>query len=59
VGPQNKLELVPVEIGLKGNDYWELTGPGIQSGDRVVSNPSDELEEGTEVNTEAVEHSKV
>jgi len=39
----DKLELVTAEIGLKGNNYWELLGTTIEAGDLVVSKPSDEL----------------
>lgn len=48
----NKLELLPVEVGLKGNDYWELGGSSLTAGDRVVKSPSDDLEEGMEVEAE-------
>lgn len=51
VGAQNKLELVTVNIGLKGNQYWELDGPAVGSGDRIVTNPNEELSEGLEVQT--------
>jgi len=51
VGAQSKLELVTVNIGLKGNQYWELDGPALNSGDRIVTNPNEELTEGLEVRT--------
>lgn len=45
----NKLELVSVEIGTKGNQHWEVTGAALSEGDPIVKNPSDKLLEGTEV----------
>ena len=47
------LQLVEVEVGLKGNDHWELTGTTITAGDEIVSNPTDALTEGLEVKVES------
>ena len=47
------LQLVEVEVGLKGNDHWELTGTAITAGDEIVSNPTDALTEGLEVKIES------
>ena len=52
VASNNTLQLVEVEVGLKGNDHWELTGTGVSVGDQIVSNPTDSLTEGLEVKVE-------
>lgn len=49
VNAQSKLEKVIVEVGLKGDELWEVTGPNLKLGDKVVAAPSDELAEDLEV----------
>jgi HlyD family secretion protein len=51
----NRLELISVEIGLKGNDYWEVTGSAVKPGDDMVSNPNEKLSVGLEVKIEQKE----
>lgn len=43
------LRLVEVQVDLKGNEYWELSGTGVETGDQVIANPTDDLVEGMEV----------
>ena len=51
VGEGSKLERVAVEVGTKGDELWEVVGQTLAVGDKVVSAPSEELVEGTEVTT--------
>lgn len=55
VARQSKLEKVMVEVGLKGDELWEVTGPHLKLADKVVAAPSDELVEGLEVEIEETE----
>lgn len=53
VTPESTLELVEVEVGLKGDKLWEVTGSSLKAKDQVVSDPSETLTEGLEVKIQA------
>ena len=53
----NSLELVSVEVGTKGNNFWEVTGSVLAEGDQVVKNPTDDLTESLEVRVHSSEES--
>lgn len=44
-----KLSQVPVEIGLKGDNHWEVLGKAVAAGDQIVKSPTDDLQAGVEV----------
>lgn len=44
-----KLELVPVEVGLRGDNHWEVLGQAIRAGDQILKSPDESLSVGLEV----------
>lgn len=44
-----KLELVAVEVGLKGDQHWEVTGLAVKASDLIVHSPDESLKEDLEV----------
>jgi len=45
---EGRAVLVPVRIGIRGDDYWEVLN-GLQVGETVILHPPDELEPGDRV----------
>ena len=50
VTAEKTLETVEVELGLQGDDLWELQGTAVKAGDHIVQYPTEELKPGAEVN---------
>lgn len=46
---QGKLHKIPVEVGTKGDNHWEIRGQVIKERDKVVRSPEEALAEGLEV----------
>lgn len=46
---QNKLSKIAVEVGTKGDRYWEVRGQALKEGDKVVRTPEEGLAEALEV----------
>jgi HlyD family secretion protein len=44
-----KLARLPVEIGTRGDTHWEVKGPSLKEGDKVIRTPGEGLQEGLEV----------
>lgn len=55
VDSSGRLEQVETEIGLRGDSLWEVVGPSLKAGERVVSAPSDQLQAGAEVDVQATQ----
>jgi membrane fusion protein, multidrug efflux system len=53
VGPDNKVQLRPINIGRDYGTTLEILGGGVTTSDRVIINPPDSLEEGQVVNVAA------
>ena len=46
---QGKLHKIPVEVGTKGDNHWEIRGQALRERDKVVRSPEEALSEGLEV----------